>query len=139
MNRPTIVCASLYGAPLHQGHIEYLEKSKKLGDLLVVIVNNDEQTLLKHGTIFMGLKDRLEVIRSLKCVDLAVASIDKDRSVCQTLECIRPHIFANGGDQTNDSVPEAVICDKYEIKMVDGLGDKIQSSRWILKEYLNKK
>ena len=39
-----IVVASGYFDPLHSGHIEYLQKSKELGDLLIVIVNNDSQS-----------------------------------------------------------------------------------------------
>lgn len=137
--RPTIVCASGYFSAIHRGHIEYLEKSKALGDLLVVIVNNDQQTQLKHGEIFKTINDRLEVVRALRCVDLAVVSTDTDRTVCKTLEIIRPHIFTNGGDQSNDSIPEKEVCEKYGIKMMDGLGDKIQSSRWILNNYRSKK
>ena len=137
--RPTIVCASGYFSAIHRGHIEYLEKSKTLGDFLVVIVNNDHQTNLKHGEIFKKIEDRLEVIRALRCVDLAVISADVDRSVCKTLEFLRPHIFTNGGDQTNESIPEKEVCEKYGIKMVDGLGNKIQSSRWILSNYCSKK
>jgi D-beta-D-heptose 7-phosphate kinase/D-beta-D-heptose 1-phosphate adenosyltransferase len=133
------VCASGYFSVIHRGHIEYLEKSKALGDILIVIVNNDQQTMLKHGVVFKSIEDRLEVIRSLRCVDIAIVSIDTDRSVCKTLECLRPHIFSNGGDALNDNIPEKIICDKYNIKMIDGLGEKIQSSRWLLSDYCNKK
>jgi D-beta-D-heptose 7-phosphate kinase/D-beta-D-heptose 1-phosphate adenosyltransferase len=41
--------------------------------------------------------------------------------------------FANGGDQDNNSIPEAPICKALHIKLIDGLGDKIQSSSWLLK------
>ncbi len=130
-----IVCASGYFSAIHRGHIEYLENSKALGDILVVIVNNDQQTLLKHGKIFKSIEDRLTVVRSLRCVDLAVVSVDTDRTVCKTLECIRPHIFTNGGDQTILNIPEKGICEKLGIQMMDGLGEKIQSSSIILSEY----
>lgn len=134
-----IVCASGYFSAIHRGHIEYLEKSKALGDILVVIVNNDQQTLLKHGKIFKSIEDRLAIARSLRCVDLAVVSVDTDRTVCKTLECIRPHIFCNGGDQTNKNIPEKEICENLGIQMMDGLGDKIQSSSIILEEYCSKR
>jgi cytidyltransferase-like protein len=127
-----IVCVSGYFNPLHKGHIEYLELAKRIGDKLVVIVNSDKQSILKKGSSFMKESERLEIIRSLKCVDYAVLSIDEDRTVCKTLEAVRPHIFANGGDQNNDTIPERTICDKLGIKLVDGLGEKIQSSSWII-------
>ena len=127
-----IVCVSGYFNPLHVGHLEYFEKSKKLGDKLVVIVNNDSQSFLKKGSSFMKEQERLKIIRSLKIVDMAVLSIDEDKTVCKTLKCVMPCIFANGGDQFNDNIPEKDICDKLKIQLVDGLGDKIQSSSILL-------
>ena len=129
-----IVCCSGYFNPLHAGHIEYFEKSKALGNNLFVIVNNDKQSILKKGSSFMKEDERLKIIRSLKIVDMAILSIDDDRTVCKTLRAIRPHIFANGGDQFNDKIPEKTICDELNIKLVDNLGEKIQSSSWLLKE-----
>jgi D-beta-D-heptose 7-phosphate kinase/D-beta-D-heptose 1-phosphate adenosyltransferase len=126
------VCVSGYFNPLHVGHLEYFEKSKKLGDKLVVIVNNDSQSFLKKGSSFMKEQERLKIIRSLKIVDMAVLSIDEDKTVCKTLKCVMPCIFANGGDQFNDNIPEKDICDKLKIQLVDGLGDKIQSSSILL-------
>ena len=41
--------------------------------------------------------------------------------------------FANGGDQNNDTIPERAICDELGVVLIDGLGDKIQSSSWLLK------
>ena len=127
-----IVCVSGYFNPLHVGHIEYFEKSKKLGTKLVVIVNNDKQSILKKGTSFMKEDERLKIIRSLKIVDMAILSIDEDRTVCKTLKSVRPDIFANGGDQFNDNIPEKTICDELNILLVDNLGEKIQSSSWLI-------
>lgn len=123
-----VVCSSGFMDPLHAGHIEYLERSKALGDIHVVIVNNDHQAMLKKGTPFMPAAERLKIIRSLRCVDFAIIAIDTDRSVCETLKAIRPHIFTNGGDQTNEGVPEAVVCKAMNIQMIDNLGEKIDSS-----------
>ena len=127
-----IVCVSGYFNPLHAGHIEYFEKAKFLGNKLIVIVNNDKQSFLKKGSSFMPENERLQIVRSLRIVDFALISIDEDRTVCKTLESVRPHIFANGGDQTNESIPEKPVCEKLGIEMVDRLGDKIQSSSWLL-------
>ena len=127
-----IICCSGYFNPLHAGHIEYFEKSKELGTKLVIIVNNDKQAILKKGTSFMPENERLKIIRSLKVVDMAVLSIDEDSTVCKTLESVRPDIFTNAGDQTNDKIPEKSVCEKLGIQLVDGLGEKIQSSSWLL-------
>ena len=128
----TIVCASGYFNPIHYGHIEYLEKSKQLGDKLIVIVNSDKQSYLKKGTSFMPENERLKIVRSLRCVDAAILSVDEDRTVCKTLSHLHPDIFTNGGDQNNDTIPEKDICEKMGTKLVDNLGEKIQSSSWLL-------
>jgi len=122
------VAVSGYFDPLHVGHLEMLEMAKSLGDKLIVIVNNDEQAKLKKGESFMHQDDRLRIVRSLGCVDEAFLSIDTDRTVCKSLRLCVPHIFANGGDRTEDEVPEAKICKELSIEMVDGLGKKIRSS-----------
>ena len=45
-------------------------------------------------------------------------------------------IFANGGDQKNNEIPESKICERLGIELIDGLGGKIQSSSWLLKNKL---
>ncbi len=129
-----IVVASGYFDPLHYGHIEYLQRSKDLGDKLIVIVNNDRQAQLKKKFVFMPAKQRVKLVRELECVDVAVESIDDDRTVCKTLAMLHPDVFANGGDQFNNNIPEADVCEHLGIDLMDGLGTKVQSSRWLLRE-----
>ena len=124
----TTVAVSGYFDPIHVGHLEYLQLAKKLGDNLIVIINNNLQAELKKGSTFMDEKDRMEIVAALRCVDEVFLSIDTDKSVCKSLERIKPDIFANGGDRSLDEIPETAIMKKYNIKMVDGLGSKIRSS-----------
>ena len=123
-----IVAISGYFDPLHVGHLEYIKLAKKFGDKLVVIVNNDYQSKLKKGKSFMNESDRLEIVKSIIWVDDAIISIDKDGTVCKSIEFIKPDIFANGGDRKNKEIPESKICNNLGIKMIDGLGEKIRSS-----------
>ena len=122
------IAVSGYFDPIHIGHLEYLKMAKALGDFLVVIVNNNQQCILKKGKFFMDEKDRLEIVKAIKYVDEVFLSVDDNRTVCKSLELIRPNIFANGGDRSTDEVPETSVCKKYKIEMVDGLGEKIRSS-----------
>ena len=124
----TTVAVSGYFDPIHVGHLEYLQLAKKLGDHLTVIINNNLQAELKKGSTFMDEKDRMEIVAALRCVDEVFLSIDTDKSVCKSLEHIKPDIFANGGDRLLDEIPETAVMKKYNIKMVDGLGSKIRSS-----------
>ena len=135
------IIVSGYFNPLHKGHIEYFHQARSFGDKLFVIVNNDRQRELKQSKIFMDEKERILIISELKIVDNTILSIDFDSTVSMTLKYINQKFsktyelyFANGGDQNNTSIPEIKICEKLGIKLIDGLGDKIQSSSWILSE-----
>jgi cytidyltransferase-like protein len=129
-----VVVTSGYFDPLHVGHIECLELAKELGDKLVVIVNNDRQSIIKKGREFMPFKERVKIIKSLRVVDEVFESIDEDSSVCKSLAFLHPQIFAKGGDRNIGNIPEKEVCDKYNIKIVDGLGAKIQASSELIKK-----
>lgn len=135
------IIVSGYFNPIHKGHIELFQNAKKLGDILIVIVNNDIQRKLKDSAEFMLQDERKLIINELKVTNSVYISIDLDRTVCETLKKIHSKystnydlIFANGGDQNSGEIPEADICKKLEIKLIDNLGQKIQSSSWLLKK-----
>jgi cytidyltransferase-like protein len=128
-----IIAASGFFDPIHRGHIEYLQKAKELGGKLVVIVDSDEQTIKKKGYVFMPQTDRMSIIKSLKFVDEVMLSLDKDISVCESLRFLNPDIFAKGGDRTSREIPEARVCKECNIKIIDRLGKKIQSSSELVK------
>lgn len=134
------IIVSGYFNPLHKGHLEYFKKSKNLGDKLFVIVNNDNQRILKGSKEFMLEDERVMIIKSLSITDFTFLSIDQDSTVSNTIKLIYDKFssiysfsFANGGDQTNEKIPEYSICKKLGIDLIDGMGKKIQSSSWILK------
>ena len=114
--------------PIHVGHIEYINNAKKLGDWLVVIVNNNNQCALKKGKYFMDEKDRVLIVKNIKAVDEVFLSIDEDKTVCKSLKAVNPDVFANGGDRKNYEIPESKVCKENNIQIIDGLGDKIRSS-----------
>tara|TARA_S200002703_G_scaffold23769_3_gene20628 strand:- start:109 stop:537 length:429 start_codon:yes stop_codon:yes gene_type:complete len=135
------VVVSGYFNPLHLGHLELFEKAREAGDMLIVIVNSDLQRKLKGSKEFQTEKERLEIIRALRNVDMAYLSIDQDSTQIKTLEMLYTRYviegglklaFANGGDQNNDTIPERSICEGLGIELIDGLGNKIQSSSWLL-------
>ena len=136
-----IVCVSGYFDPIHVGHIEYFKLSKKIGTKLMVIVNNDHQRALKKSQEFQSEDERVIIVSNIKAVDKSILSIDTDRTVCATLRQIAQDLgtdydlaFANGGDQNNDTIPERAVCEEIGILLIDGLGEKIQSSSWLLKQ-----
>lgn len=133
------IIVSGYFNPIHKGHLEYFNNAKSLADELFVIVNNDLQRGLKGSKEFQKEEERLFIVQNIKAVNKAILSIDEDRTVCESIKFISETYgneydlgFANGGDQNNDSIPEAPICKELQIQLIDGLGDKIQSSSWLL-------
>jgi len=134
------IIVSGYFNPIHKGHLEYFNNAKALCDELFVIVNNDHQRDLKESKEFQKEDERMIIVSNIKAVDKAILSIDKDRTVCETIRMIASEYgmkyklgFANGGDQNNDTIPERPICEEMNVALIDGLGDKIQSSSWLLK------
>ena len=135
------IIVSGYFNPLHKGHLELFEKAKASGDQLWVIVNSDLQRVLKGSKEFMDENERLIIVKAIRIVDKALISIDTDKTQCATLSDLAGKYskdyqlyFANGGDQNNDSIPEVSVCKENGIGLLEGLGDKIQSSSWLLKK-----
>lgn len=126
------VAVSGYFCPIHRGHIALFKRARELGDELVVIINNDGQTINKNGYVFMPVIERADIIKELRCVDDVVISIDTDQTVCETLKLINPDIFANGGDRVKGNVPEEAVCNLLDIKMIYGVVGVLGSSRDIV-------
>lgn len=133
------IIVSGYFNPIHKGHIEYFNNAKALADELFVIVNSDFQRELKKSKEFQKEDERLFIVKNIKAVDKAFISIDNDRTVCESIKNIHTKFgkvyklaFANGGDQNNSSIPEVPTCKELEIELIDGLGNKVQSSSWLL-------
>lgn len=125
--------------PVHIGHVRLFREAKKLGDELVVVLNNDNWLRFKKGFTFMSEHDRKEILESLRFVDRVIITAHEenteDISVCRELELIRPHVFANGGDRREDNIPEYEVCQRLGIEMVFNVGDggKIRSSSELVK------
>ena len=128
-----VVAVSGYFDPIHKGHIEYLKLARELGDKLIVILNNDKQCEIKKGKPFMPMEDKKAILEAIRYVDEVFVSIDEDASVCKSLAKVKPDIFAKGGDRYTHEIPETPICNELNIKIVDGLGKKVQSSSDLIK------
>ena len=141
MSKQKAIIVSGYFNPIHKGHLEYFNNAKAIAEKLFVIVNNDHQRELKGSREFQDENERMLIVSNIKAVDKAILSIDTDRTVCATIKMIAEQFgnkfelgFANGGDQNNDTIPERSVCKEMNVTLIDGLGDKIQSSSWLLKK-----
>ena len=151
-HRKKIITVAVSGGfdPIHPGHIRLIHEAKKLGDKLVVILNNDNWLKQKKGYVFMNEKERQEVIQALRDVDKVFLTNHKphpkDMSVSDALQKLKPDIFANGGDRNKKDAAnpksslykDITTCQQNGIKMVYsiGPGGKVQSSSWLLGNFI---
>jgi len=132
--------------PVHIGHVRMFNEAKKLGDELVVVINNDNWLRLKKGFVFMPQEERKEIIEAFEAVDRVILSSHqkntKDISICKDLLLLRPHIFAKGGDRHigNIPTPEVSVCEEIGCVIVNdiGWGGKVQSSSELVKSALTR-
>src|SRR5579864_5299867 len=110
--------------PIHPGHISCLIESKKYGDTLVVIVNGDGFLAAKKGRPFQNLETRSLIVSGIAGVDYVVPfEIKNDPTVNKALAALKPDVFTKGGDRVDQaSLPEWETCQKYNIKIVFGVG-----------------
>jgi D-beta-D-heptose 7-phosphate kinase/D-beta-D-heptose 1-phosphate adenosyltransferase len=137
--------------PIHIGHVRMFKAARRLGDRLVVILNNDIWLKEKKGFAFMPQKERAELIMSFPFVDKVVLSSHSaedpagspyHRGVSRELKRLKPAIFANGGDRNKKDAanPRSSLhwdlktCAEFGIKIVYnvGRGGKVQSSSWMI-------
>lgn len=132
-----IVIESGFFNPLHGGHLDMIEAGAKLGDKLIVIVNNDVQQVIKKSKVILDENNRQRLLSALRDVDEAVIAIDQDPTVIKSLKAIALRhpgdelVFANGGDRDSEkAIPEGDVCRQYNIEMIFGIGgvEKADSS-----------
>jgi cytidyltransferase-like protein len=141
-NKGKVVAVSGYFDPPTPTHLVYFQAARKLGDFLVVLLNNDAQLLAKRkgtkleGRIRYPLKDRALIVNEFRTVDVVAVSLDTGRGISETLRLVRPHIFAKGGDRDLANLPreEIEVCREIGCEIVCGVGggrsEKSHSSSW---------
>jgi cytidyltransferase-like protein len=123
------IIVSGYFNPLHGGHLDMLEAAKALGDYLIVVVNNDQQQILKKGKIILDEMNRMRLMSALRAVDEVMLSIDSDPTQIKTLRELAVKyqddslVFANGGDRDGHrAIPETEVCQQLGIELAFGVG-----------------
>lgn len=134
--------------PLHQGHIDYINSARKLGDMLIVGVNSDAWLTRKKGRPFMPSGDRISILKNLKAVEHCFLFDDNDNSAIEAVnnaKMLYPNsliIVANGGDRTWDNTLERKHFENDAgVEFVFGVGgtEKLNSSSWILEDWKHPK
>lgn len=92
---------------LHVGHIRYLRQARDLGDCLIVGLNSDASVrALKGDSRPVNSEDeRAELLDALEAVDYV--ALFSEPTAERLIRCIRPHVYAKGGDYCIETLPEA--------------------------------
>jgi len=98
---------------LHVGHVRYLEGARKLGDVLIVGINSDEQVALQKGAgrPVLTARERAEIVAALESV--TYVTIFDEPTVEQLLLALKPDVHAKGTDYTAETVPERDVVRSY--------------------------
>jgi cytidyltransferase-like protein len=141
--------------PVHRGHIECIQRGLELADEVWIGLNNEQWLRNKKGKSFMSEDERSYIMKHIKGVTWTYVMNPKDKtdiSATDFIEQSRLHwlkmgndwekgtfAFGNGGDRVSGGVPpiEEDICNQLGIDLVWGLGDKVQSSSWLLEKFQN--
>ena len=83
---------------MHNGHVDYLQKARRFGHILIVAVNSDESvTSLKgHGRPFNELSDRMQMLAALECVTYVTSF--EELTPERLIGLIKPDVLVKGAD-----------------------------------------
>ncbi len=123
---------------LHYGHVNYLEKTKGLADILVVAINSDSSIKRIKGNRrpIMNLKHRLRIIAALEAVDF-VTSFSQDTPL-DLIKLLKPDILVKGGDWNRFKIVGKDIAESYGGRAITLPFIKGQSSSQIIKRLLKR-
>lgn len=150
-NKYKVILVSGGFDPVHKGHLQMIEAARELAEEVWVILNNDTWLKQKKGKSFMKEKEREYIMSQVKGVTrtfICHPRIPADKTVCDgiysAIMAFRRDYdeplsmaFGNGGDRVKGNIPEEEYCNSMGVEMVWNLGEKIQSSSWLLEKYQN--
>ena len=101
--------------PLHSGHLALIKSAAHIGvyNLVCIGLNSDAWLYRKKGFVFMPFEERKEILENIVSVHKVISFDDSDDSSCDAIErCVSHYpylekiIFCNGGDRTEQNIPE---------------------------------
>lgn len=89
----------------HIGHLKHLQRCKKKCDKLIVGVLTDEATMEKKRRPIVPYRERLEIVKSLRCVDSAIKQ--ETYSPLPNARKYRPNILFESVSHTEEAIKDA--------------------------------
>ncbi len=103
---------------LHAGHVKYLQRARKLGDLLVLGLNSDASIRRLKGEKrpLLQQTERAQILAALDCVDYI--TVFEEDTPSELIRLVRPAILAKGGDYVAAEVVGREFVESYGGKLV---------------------
>ncbi|MGW5163299.1 adenylyltransferase/cytidyltransferase family protein, partial [Nonomuraea wenchangensis] len=103
---------------LHAGHVSLLRRARALGDALVVCVNSDDSVRRLKGPQrpVVDVRDRVEVLRALSCVDAVL--VFEENTPDRAIALLRPDVWVKGGDYEGEFLPESEVLGRLGAEIV---------------------
>jgi glycerol-3-phosphate cytidylyltransferase/D-beta-D-heptose 7-phosphate kinase/D-beta-D-heptose 1-phosphate adenosyltransferase len=133
-----------YFGPLHDGHLDLFEAARARTGHLIVIVNSDQQQVLKKGRLIQAAEIRHRIVAALRVVDASYIAVDEGPGMDRSFDLVRADYpdteleFCNGGDRSPDAdtlpAEEVASAQRNRITLVYGVGgtEKADSSTRII-------
>jgi glycerol-3-phosphate cytidylyltransferase/D-beta-D-heptose 7-phosphate kinase/D-beta-D-heptose 1-phosphate adenosyltransferase len=132
-----------YFGPLHDGHLDLFEAARARTGHLIVIVNNDQQQILKKGRMIQPAGVRRRIVAALRVVDASYVAVEDGPGMDGSFDLVRAEYpgteleFCNGGDRTGDATlpaEELAAAQRNDIRLCYGVGgtEKADSSTRII-------
>ncbi len=106
---------------IHKGHVRYLKRARKLGDILIVGLNSDSSvSRIKPGRPVNSEKDRAEVLAALYMVDYI--AIFQEKTPYSLIKSLKPDVLVKGGDwKKEDIVGSDIAGETYSLPYIKGV------------------
>jgi cytidyltransferase-like protein len=113
--------------PVHVGHIDLLRNAAKFGDVVVVVMS-DQWVVRKKGYCVMTMRDRADIISSVRYVDRVILCGYESENISLTITEEMPDMFCNGGDRTEANEAEHLACVEVGVVEAFNVGGKKRRS-----------
>ena len=110
----TVVFTNGHFDLLHLGHVDYLQRAKELGDVLIVGLNSDASTRALKGENrpIVSQGERARMLAALACVDYVI--VFEEMTANSLVEALKPDLYVKGGDwDKGRTPPEAKVVTSY--------------------------
>jgi rfaE bifunctional protein nucleotidyltransferase chain/domain len=137
--KKNVLCHGVFDI-LHTGHLDHFYQAKKLAEILIVSVTDDEFVKKGINRPVNKIYDRIKMLSDLSIIDYII--INKDITAINTLKILKPNFYCKGPDykNLNEDITKNILIEKQTIEKYGGkiifTDAPIKSSSKIINDHL---